>query len=139
LNDFYLFRDLVVLIDLGYVTHANHANSRVVYLSVQFRQSGSLVVQGPPNENVYPPGPGWLYVVVDGVPSEGIKTMIGDGQGPPVDESAILKSVLLTLSMCFILISIIVSLNILVLIRRRRGILEALQPCRDSLSFTMFV
>jgi hypothetical protein len=101
LNDFYLFRDLVVLIDLGYVTHANHANSRVVYLSVQSRQSGSLVVQGPPNGNVYPPGPGWLHVVVDGVPSEGIKTMIGDGRGPPVDESAILKSVLSNLYFVF--------------------------------------
>ncbi len=70
---------------------------------MQSRQSDLLAVQGPPNGKVYPPGPGWLYVVVDGIPSEGIKTMIGDGRGPPVDESAILKSVLSSLSIvCYI-------------------------------------
>lgn len=86
-------RHSVVLMDLGYVTHATHANSRMVYLSVQSRRGDILTVQGPPNGNVYPPGPGWLYVVIDGVPSEGTKTMVGDGLGPPVDESAILKYV----------------------------------------------
>ncbi|KAF8163569.1 copper radical oxidase [Crassisporium funariophilum] len=78
----------VALMDLGYVTHATHANSRLVYLK-NLHKIGGLTVHGPPNGNVYPPGPGWLFVVVDGVPSEGMKIMVGDGRGPPVDEAAI--------------------------------------------------
>ncbi|KAF8912064.1 copper radical oxidase [Gymnopilus junonius] len=77
----------VVLIDLGFVTHAVHANSRLVYL-VHSYQNGVFTIQGPPNGNVYPPGPGWLYIVADGVPSEGKKVMVGNGQGPPIDEAA---------------------------------------------------
>ncbi|CAA7271472.1 unnamed protein product [Cyclocybe aegerita] len=78
----------VVLMDLGYVTHAVHANSRMVYLKFS-SGAGVLSAQGPPNGNVYPPGPGWLYLVVNGVPSEGMKVMVGDGRGPPVDEAAL--------------------------------------------------
>ena len=48
-------------------------------------------MRGPPNENIYPPGPGWLYVVVDGVPSVGKRVMVGSGEGPPVDQQAINK------------------------------------------------
>jgi len=73
--------------DLGYVTHANHANSRMVYLETLPRQGSSLFITGPPNGTIYPPGPGWLYIVVDGIPSEGTKVMVGDGQRPPVDEN----------------------------------------------------
>lgn len=77
--------------DLGYVTHGTHANSRMVYLETLRRLDNVLIVAGPPNVNIYPPGPGWLYVVVDGVPSEGVKVMVGDGRGPPVNEDAIIK------------------------------------------------
>ncbi|KAF8969726.1 copper radical oxidase [Flammula alnicola] len=79
----------VALMDLGYVTHAVHANSRLVYLKVTSSQKDELTVRGPPNGNVYPPGPGWLYLVVNGVASEGKKVMIGSGKGPTVDEAAI--------------------------------------------------
>lgn len=78
----------VALMDLGYVTHAGHSNSRLVYLDASLKDD-VLKVTGPPNGNVYPPGPGWLYVVVDGVSSKGIKVMVGDGRGPPVDEEAV--------------------------------------------------
>ena len=83
----------VVLMDYGYVTHAVHANSRMVYLVTYQTDEGTVTVTGPPNGNVYPPGPAWLVVVVDDVPSEGIKVMIGDGRGPPVDKEAINKYV----------------------------------------------
>jgi Domain of unknown function (DUF1929) len=73
--------------DLGYVTHAVHSNSRLVNLDASL-EGNALKVTGPPNGNVYPPGPGWLYVLVDGVPSKGIKVMVGDGHGPPVDKEA---------------------------------------------------
>ena len=78
----------MVLIDLGYVTHSVHANSRLVYLKIVSRQDGTLTVEGPPNSGVYPPGPGWLFVVVGGVPSKGMRIMIGDGLDPPFDQGA---------------------------------------------------
>lgn len=83
----------VILMDLGYVTHAVHANSRMVYLITkrQEQEDQTISITGPPDGNVYPPGPGWLYIVADGVPSEGRKVIIGDGRGPPVDEGAIRK------------------------------------------------
>ena len=77
--------------DLGYVTHGTHANSRMVYLETLQRLDNLLIVTGPPNVNIYPPGPGWLYVVFDDVPSEGVKVMVGDGRGPPVNKDAIAK------------------------------------------------
>ncbi|KAJ7286106.1 copper radical oxidase [Mycena rebaudengoi] len=84
----------VALMDLGFVTHAVHMNSRLVYLLTSLSEDGSeLKVTGPPNGMIYPPGPGWIFVVVDGVPSEGHPVMIGDGKSPPVDHAAI-KNVL---------------------------------------------
>jgi hypothetical protein len=77
--------------DLGYVTHAVHANSRLVYLDIDAYEAGTLSVSGPPNEHIYPPGPGWLYVVIDGVPSVGVHVMVGDGKDPEVDIEAIQK------------------------------------------------
>ncbi|KIJ69066.1 copper radical oxidase [Hydnomerulius pinastri MD-312] len=80
----------LALMDLGFVTHAVHANSRLVYLVPSLSSDGeTLVVDGPPNRNIYPPGPGWVYVLVDGVPSTGTMVMVGDGQGPPVDNGAL--------------------------------------------------
>lgn len=79
----------VVLMDLGFATHGVHMDQRMVTLpSVKI---GTKVVKfmGPPNPNVYPPGPAWLFLVVDGVPSIAQKIMIGDGQDPPVDQGAI--------------------------------------------------
>ena len=78
--------------DLGYVTHAIHANARLVFLASSLSaDSQALTVTGPPNGNVYPPGPAWIYLVVDGVPSVGKKVMIGDGKGPEVDDNALNK------------------------------------------------
>ena len=51
-----------------------------------------MTVTGPPTPRIYPPGPGFLYVVTEaGVPSFGHKIMIGNGTSPPVDQSAIDK------------------------------------------------
>lgn len=77
--------------DLGFVTHAVHTNSRLVYLDCSVQDDGILSVEGPPNPYIYPPGPGWLYVVVDNIPSAGIKIMVGDGASPEVDEDALEK------------------------------------------------
>ncbi|KAJ7744986.1 copper radical oxidase [Mycena maculata] len=84
----------VVLMDFGFITHAVHANCRFVYLEVTISANGTqLTLTGPPNGEVYPPGPGWLFFVVGGIPSTAHHLMIGDGKGPEVDEAA-LKNVL---------------------------------------------
>lgn len=75
--------------DLGFVTHGVHSNSRLVYLVNSVITDDEISVTGPPNGEIYPPGPGWIYAVVDGVPSVGVKVMVGSGEGPPVDETAI--------------------------------------------------
>ncbi|OJT08667.1 hypothetical protein TRAPUB_393 [Trametes pubescens] len=79
----------VALMDLGYVTHAVHANSRLVYLtSSMSSDQQTLTITAPPNGNIYPPGPGFIYVVVDGVPSAGARVLVGNGKGPIVDPAA---------------------------------------------------
>lgn len=77
--------------DLGFVTHAIHMNTRLVSLVPTSLSSDgrTLGIGGPPSEQIYPPGPGWLYVLVNGVPSEGKKVMVGTGADPPVDQEAI--------------------------------------------------
>ena len=79
----------VALMDLGFVTHAVHANSRLVYLTVSSLHSGeNIILSGPPDGNIYPPGPGWVFFIVNGVPSRGKMVMVGDGRDPPLDEAA---------------------------------------------------
>lgn len=75
--------------DFGFVTHSVHANSRLVWLRTTIATDGSLTIEGPPDGKVYPPGPGWLHVLEDGVPSRGVKVMVGSGEGPPVDQEAL--------------------------------------------------
>lgn len=76
--------------DLGYVTHGVHANSRMVHLPATHNpDQGTMTFSGPPSGDIYPPGPGWIYLVVDGVPSKGMKVMVGNGEGPPVDSGAL--------------------------------------------------
>ncbi|KAJ7767040.1 glyoxal oxidase N-terminus-domain-containing protein [Mycena maculata] len=72
----------VSLMDLGYVTHAQHSNSRLVFLEHTLL-GNNLEVTAPPNNNIYPPGPAWLFLVADGVHSEGVQVMVGDGGDPP--------------------------------------------------------
>ncbi|KAK0503562.1 copper radical oxidase [Armillaria luteobubalina] len=78
----------VALMDYGYVTHGVHANSRLVYLDVTI-DGKCLVVTGPPTPEVYSPGPGWMHVVENDVPSKGLKVMVGDGKDPDVDKEAL--------------------------------------------------
>ncbi|KAF8496926.1 glyoxal oxidase N-terminus-domain-containing protein [Gautieria morchelliformis] len=72
----------VSLMDLGFSTHSMHANSRLVYLDCSLEGS-TMTVEAPPDAGVYPPGPGYVFVVVDGVASTAAVTLIGDGAAPP--------------------------------------------------------
>ncbi|KAG9122443.1 hypothetical protein FRC07_001169, partial [Ceratobasidium sp. 392] len=81
----------VSLMDLGFMTHGVHMDMRLVKLVTSLSADRrTLTVTGPPNSTVYPPGPGWIYVLSDDIPSVGQRLMVGTaGQGPPVDQAAI--------------------------------------------------
>ncbi|KAJ7802255.1 hypothetical protein B0H14DRAFT_3092261 [Mycena olivaceomarginata] len=85
----------VALMDLGFATHAVHMDQRLLYLdAVLHEDKTKLTVTGPPTPALFPPGPGFLFIVTDsGVPSFGHQTLIGTGASPPVDEDAIAKCV----------------------------------------------
>jgi len=51
-------------------------------------QTGMLNITGPPNANIYPPGPAWLYILGNGIPSNGTKIIIGTGANPPFSAAA---------------------------------------------------
>ncbi|KAE9407813.1 hypothetical protein BT96DRAFT_1037614 [Gymnopus androsaceus JB14] len=82
----------VVLMDFGFSTHAVHMDQRTVKLVSELSlDKNSLTVTAPPTSAIYSPGPAFLFVVADGVPSFGHRTIIGTGASPPVDEGAIAK------------------------------------------------
>jgi len=53
---------LVALIDLGYSSHAFHSSNRLVFMTAKLgTKSGraqKMVIRTPPNNRVFPPGPG---------------------------------------------------------------------------------
>ena len=65
----------VALYHGGFVTHALHMGHRMMFLEMQgWEQEATtrtITVIGPPNNNVAPPGPYVVYVVMDGVPGVG--------------------------------------------------------------------
>ncbi|EEP75562.1 hypothetical protein UREG_00408 [Uncinocarpus reesii 1704] len=70
----------VVLYHGGFVTHSVHMGHRMIILDHQGwkprRRRQKLSVTMPPNNNIAPPGPYVIYVVVDGIPSEGQFVMV---------------------------------------------------------------
>ncbi|GAA5885153.1 hypothetical protein JCM6882_007252 [Rhodosporidiobolus microsporus] len=78
----------VALIDIGYSTHGVHMSNR--YVELEATLSGkTLTFKAPKNTGIYPPAPGWIYILADGIPSKGKKVMVGPGNSPPVSQSAI--------------------------------------------------
>jgi hypothetical protein len=72
--------------DFGYVTHAVHANTRLVFIPCsRSHNDQAFFITAPPSGGVYPPGPAFLFIIIDGVPSEGIKIMVGHGNSPPIN------------------------------------------------------
>lgn len=75
----------VVVMRTGYSTHAMNFGMRYVQLNSTWilNKDGSGTLhssQMPPNPSIMAPGPALLFVVVNGVPSEGVDIMVGDGQ-----------------------------------------------------------
>lgn len=74
----------VVLVRPGFSTHAIQMGQRYLQLSSTFTASsnGAAVLhvsQVPPNAAIFPPGPALIFVVVNGVPSNGTWVTIGTG------------------------------------------------------------
>ncbi|KAG8779979.1 hypothetical protein FRC12_023624 [Ceratobasidium sp. 428] len=84
----------VVIMDLGFSTHGVHMDQRMVSLDFKLQMLGKvgepmLTITGPPNADIYPPGPAYIAVLVNKVVSPMCKILIGDGKGPPVNQGAI--------------------------------------------------
>jgi len=78
--------------DLGFATHGVHMDQRLVGLVSELSDDQTqLTVTGPPSPTIYSPGPAFMYLLVDGVPSFGSKLLIGTGAQPPFDEDAFVK------------------------------------------------
>lgn len=56
-------------------------NSRSVELKVHsIKSSKEVTVEMPPSGEVYPPGFAWVFVIINGIPSEGRQIMVGTGE-----------------------------------------------------------
>lgn len=74
----------VVIIRTGYATHAINFGQRLLQLENTYtlNDDGSAVLhvaQIPPNPALFAPGPAYMYVTVNGVPSIGKHILIGNG------------------------------------------------------------
>ena len=70
--------------DLGFSTHAFHSSARLVFMDAKLsRNRRSLTITAPPNRNIFPPGPGWIFLTVDDITSTGQRVMVGSGAAPP--------------------------------------------------------
>ncbi|KAF5372599.1 hypothetical protein D9758_005226 [Tetrapyrgos nigripes] len=80
----------VIIMDFGFATHGVHMDQRLVGLVSELSDDRTkLTVTGPPSATIYSPGPAFVFVLADGVPSFGSKTLIGTGAQPPLDEDAL--------------------------------------------------
>ncbi|KAF9261122.1 DUF1929-domain-containing protein [Marasmius fiardii PR-910] len=69
----------------GWTTHAMNMGQRYLQLNNTYtvNKDGSLtlhVSQMPPNANIFQPGPAWVYVTVNGIPSNGTMVTVGSGK-----------------------------------------------------------
>lgn len=76
----------VVVIRTGFSTHAMNMGQRYLELNSTYTKdeaSGEVtlhVSQMPPNANIFQPGPAMIFLVVDGIPSQGKIIMVGSGK-----------------------------------------------------------
>ncbi|KAF9218468.1 DUF1929-domain-containing protein, partial [Gyrodon lividus] len=75
----------VVLSRGGFTTHAMNMGQRHLQLNNTYtvNSDGSYILhvaQVPPNANILTPGPCLMFVVVNGIPSNGTMTIVGTGQ-----------------------------------------------------------
>ncbi|KAF8173870.1 glyoxal oxidase precursor [Mycena galopus ATCC 62051] len=77
----------VALMDFGFSTHAFLSSSRLVWLEATLSPDRkTLEITSPPNNRVYPPGPGYIFLTVGDTTSVGAHVMVGSGASPPVPD-----------------------------------------------------
>lgn len=69
----------------GFTTHAMNMGQRAVQLNNTYtiNSNGSFVLhvaQPPPNANLFQPGPGMVFVTINGIPSNATMVLVGNGQ-----------------------------------------------------------
>lgn len=69
----------------GWTTHGMNMGQRSLQLNNTYtvNSDGSIayhVAQMPPNANIFQPGPAFLYVTINGIPSNGTYLIVGTGQ-----------------------------------------------------------
>jgi len=74
-----------MVIKTGFSTHAINFGQRAIELDFTYtanKDGGATlhVSQLPPNAAIMAPGPAWLFVTIDGVPSVGVRVMLGSGK-----------------------------------------------------------
>ncbi|KAF8436205.1 hypothetical protein L210DRAFT_831563, partial [Boletus edulis BED1] len=74
----------IVLVRGGFTTHAMNMSQRYLQLNNTYtvNNDGSYVLhvsQVPPNPNLLTPAPALLFVVVNGIPSNGTMVIVGTG------------------------------------------------------------
>ncbi|GHJ88515.1 hypothetical protein NliqN6_4917 [Naganishia liquefaciens] len=79
-----ILKTKAVIIRTGFSTHAMNMGQRHIELETAFtvNTDGSAILhvsQLPPNAAILAPGPAAFFIVVDGVPSQGVMVTIGDG------------------------------------------------------------
>jgi len=86
----------VVVIRQGFSTHAMNMGQKALRLNTTYSvaDSGTVTIhtsQMPPNANLFQPGPAFIYVVINGIPSNGTMVIVGSGQigQQNVDTSAV--------------------------------------------------
>ncbi|KAJ7139027.1 glyoxal oxidase N-terminus-domain-containing protein [Mycena epipterygia] len=74
----------VTLLRPGWTTHAMNMGQRYLQLNNTYTVNNDSsitlhVAQAPPNPNLFQPGPAFIFVVVNGVPSNGTAVLVGSG------------------------------------------------------------
>ncbi|KAI0027666.1 glyoxal oxidase N-terminus-domain-containing protein [Vararia minispora EC-137] len=69
----------------GWTTHAMNMGQRMLQLNSTYsvQSNGTIVFhtsQAPPNANLFQPGPAYIWVTINGIPSNGTYVVVGNGQ-----------------------------------------------------------
>ncbi|KAJ6629107.1 glyoxal oxidase N-terminus-domain-containing protein [Mycena sp. CBHHK59/15] len=93
---------IVSVVRGGWTTHTMNMGQRFLQLNNTYavNKDGSIVLhvaQMPPNPNLFQPGPALLFVVVNGIPSNGTYVIVGSGKTetqPTTDASVLPENIL---------------------------------------------
>ncbi|KAI0262623.1 glyoxal oxidase [Gloeopeniophorella convolvens] len=75
----------VWMIRPGFTTHGLNMGQRIMQLNNTYtvQDNGTIILhtaQPPPNAALFQPGPAFLFVTIDGIPSNGTYVIVGNGQ-----------------------------------------------------------